>query len=361
MRRRTRSALAITCLLALGAAACGGDDGDDGVASGGGDEELTQEEMMAAYADMPLQQLLGMSGDPEEQQEQWAEQERAVQAAIAECMAAEGFEYIPVDMSSSTGFSSDWPGSDLTPREYAEQYGYGISTTYEENLNSVPVPEDMPEDPNMEIIEAMSPGEQEAYYTALYGASPDVDPTAEEQEVEYEGPQGCYGEAYEESGQDGINAVYTEFEDEINDLYERLEADPRIVELEAAWVECMADAGYRFTERFEPYDEISTRMEPLYNAGMGGPVFEGDEAVASEGAVTESTDSGPAVPELTPEQRQLLEEVQAYEIEVAIADYECSKDDMEVYLEVQRELEQTFVDTYGDQITALVEGGGAAG
>jgi hypothetical protein len=360
MRPRTRSALAVTILLALGAAACGGDDGDE-AASGAGDEELTQEEMMEAYADMPLQQLLGMSGDPEEQQEQWAEQERVVQAAIAECMAAEGFEYIPVDTSSSTSFSSDWPGSDLTPREYAEQYGYGISTTYEENMSSAPMPEDMPEDPNMEIIEAMSPGEQEAYYTALYGASPDFDPTAEEQEVEYEGPQGCYGEAYEATNQGGVNAVYSELEDEINDLYERLEADPRIVELEAAWVECMADAGYGFTERFEPYDEINTRMEPLYNAGMGGMTFEDDEAVVSEGAVTESTVFESGVPELTPEQRRILEEVQAYELEVAVADYECSKDDMAVYLEVQRELEQAFVDTYGEQITALVEGGGSAG
>jgi hypothetical protein len=67
------------------------------------------------------------------------------------------------------------------------------------------------------------------------------------------------------------------------------------------------------------------------------------------------------VPELTPEQRRILEEVQAYELEVAVADYECSKDDMAVYLEVQRELEQAFVDTYGEQITALVEGGGSAG
>jgi hypothetical protein len=359
MRIRPRTALAIATLLTLGAAACGGDDADE-VASAGGDEELTQEEMMEAYADMPLQQLLGMSGDPEEQQEQWAEQERVVQAAIAECMAAEGFEYIPVDTSGFTSFSSDWPGSDLTPREYAEQYGYGISTTYEENMSSAPVPEDMPEDPNMEIVEAMSPGEQEAYYAALYGESQEFDPTAEEQEVEYEGPQGCYGEAYEATSQGGVNAVYTEFEDEINDLYERLEADPRIVALEAAWVECMADAGYSFTERFEPYDEISSRMEPLYNAGMGGMVFEGDEAMGSS-EVTEETVVQPGAPELTPEQRRILEEVQAYEIEVAVADYECAKGDMEVYLEVQRELEQAFVDSYGDQISALVEGDGAAG
>ena len=71
----------------------------------------------------------------------------------------------------------------------------------------------------------------------------------------------------------------------------------------------------------------------------------------------ESPTGMPGMDDLTPAQREELEAIQEYEKAVAVADYECGKDDWRVALEVQTELEQEFVDTYGDQITALTEGG----
>jgi hypothetical protein len=359
MSRRTRPALALAALLALAAGACGGDDAEvasegDGDTASAADE---MDEMQEAFSNTPLSQLLGMGGDPEEMEQQFSEQQRQIEAAVAACMAEQGFEYVPVDPTAYTSFEGSWPGSDLSPREYAEQYGYGISTTLFEDMGGPPVSEEMPEDPNMAIVEAMSEGEREAYYTALYGETPEYDPTAEDQEIEFEGPSGCYGEAYDTVPPDPYTAVYEELGDELTDLYERQAADPRIIALDEAWLSCMSDAGYPFEMRQDPYDEISNRMTPIYDALYASAPTEPTTDAGGDDTIMEMPTGMPGMDDLTAAQREQLESIQEYEKAVAVADYDCGQDDWRVYLEVRTELEQEFVDTYGDQITALTEGG----
>ena len=119
----------------------------------------------------------------------------------------------------------------------------------------------------------------------------------------------------------------------------------------------MEDAGYAFTAMDEMYTEISDRMQPFYE--LAYPSDFGSEF--SDGAVTEDTAvavpaGGFGPPELTDSQQAELEELQAYELDVAAANYECQQAVTEVQIEVQLEYEQAFVDENQAAIDALTAG-----
>lgn len=97
------------------------------------------------------------------------------QGIVAACMAEQGFDYAPVP------YAGEDLGEALVPadlgvapgtREFAEQYGYGLSTV----SRAATVPEQQTQDPNQEMVAAMSPAEREAYLEALTGTQ---DPSAE--------------------------------------------------------------------------------------------------------------------------------------------------------------------------------------
>src|SRR6185369_15236888 len=74
-----------------------------------------------------------------------AEQERQVQDQIVSCMQAQGFTYVAVTFDRTPAASDPYS---LPPKEFAEQYGYGISTIdYSKTTNT---------DPNTAITSAMS-------------------------------------------------------------------------------------------------------------------------------------------------------------------------------------------------------------
>ena len=95
--------------------------------------------------------------------------EKKVQESAAACMTEQGFDYVPF-VYPSQGFT---PTDDLdySSRAYAEKYGYGISTmafAASSSAASTVI------DPNQSIVEAMSEGEREAYYIALWGGGMSV-------------------------------------------------------------------------------------------------------------------------------------------------------------------------------------------
>ena len=100
-------------------------------------------------------------------------------------------------------------------------------------------------------------------------------------EVDFEYvPMGCDGKAYEEQSppedQEFMEEIGTLMSTEI---YERVQADSRVVDATKAYAECMSDAGYpEITSQEDTYEEVSTRMEPIYNSMGGGFVYE-EEAV----------------------------------------------------------------------------------
>ncbi len=266
-------------------------------------------------------------GDWDEEQMQ-AEQ-REIEEATARCMAEQGFEYQPVDQSG-TSFTSEEDG-ERDPEQYAAEYGYGF-TLYEEPSAEELAEMDAWVDPNQEYVEAMSESEQNAYYEALYGDMTSMEYDEDEEMPEYDPSQaGCHGAAQEEVYGDQ-NALWeseemTAFNEATTQLYEDVAADPRLKEVDAAWAECMADAG--FTGYASPQEAMDDMME------RSNALWEGDEP------------EGPS--------EEVLEAAQTLERDTAVADTACQTDlDYEkVHLEVQVELETAFIEEHQAELETI--------
>lgn len=156
---RSRSVLAISAggLLLLGACGSSGPDTSGSTSGAGGGSTST-----SRFS--PLEEFLSPSssagsGTPEA----YAAQEKRLQELITTCMTDQGFDYIPFVYPIETATApqeTDW-GS----RDWTAKYGYGISTMD----SAVSTSSSAVVDPNQAIVEAMSPGEQQAYSEALYG------------------------------------------------------------------------------------------------------------------------------------------------------------------------------------------------
>jgi hypothetical protein len=222
-------------------------------------------------------------------------------------------------------------------------------------------------DPNQEMIETMSESESQAWYEALYGTEEEqaedmvteVDPeTGEEYQVSSGYGAGCQGEAYEaEYGeQQATDDLWMELNPEMEAMYERVQADPRIVELDEEWSACMAQAGYEYesmTQMQEAvYQDFQARFEAIVgpNGGYADP-FEGwsqDEIDAFfEEKTQEEIDAFFAEAEDASRENvdmEALAALQQEEIDLAVADFECRGDYYEVYQEVSEEYEAEFVE-----------------
>ncbi len=308
--------------------------------------------------------------DPDEQEQRYRQEEMDRQQVIAECMRAEGFEYTVFVYEQSFSFES--PYQDMTRREFVEKYGFGISTMFEDGFAPPEMtPADEEINPNDEYVSSLSEAEQEAYYEALYGP-PQEEPPMEETvgtdgepvavDFEYV-PMGCDGKAYEEQS----SPEDQEFMEEIGtlmstEIYERVQADSRVVDATKAYAECMSDAGYpEITSQEDTYEEVSTRMEPIYNSMGGGFVYE-EEAV-DDGSVSATVAAAPApAPGDTigddgapTYDEELLEQVQAYELALAAADLECGADLQRAMYEVSAEYEEEFIAAHGDELARYKE------
>jgi hypothetical protein len=348
--------LAGGCALALTMAACGGSDDTSGgtgsppsaaaaaasddtggdpttTAAGEGSDdtagEATDESDDGGSGDAarwlsPLDEFLGFGVEPSaEQQAEWDQQQRQMEQLIAACMNAQGFEYTALDPSSAVDTAGPW---DLPPDEFAQQYGYGITTIERDAY--------MGNDPNAAAVEAMSVPEKQAYYEALYGSMITVDENgdmakrepmpaaASEPDTESCSAQAStevYGDRADAVASDGENDAFAPLQQEMSALYERVEGDQRVVDARTAWSSCMADAGHPgLADIYDGSTEVSDRATAL----MGETL---DPAAADPAAV---------------------EELRTYEIAVATADLACRVDYDAVHQEVQTELEQSFIDEH---------------
>lgn len=193
--------------------------------------------------------------------------ERMRGKAVSDCMRKQGFEYI----HPTTAEESQSRGG-LAPEVYAERWGFGISTTIDASGRALPdaVYEGeaglTPGGPSEEVDEAMSGAERKAYDTALVG---EFDPTATDW-------GGCMGEGFATSkAQDEIDELLAE-------VYEKIEKDPRRLEVDATFGDCMAEAGFSgIAEVSDPYERISDRFveltghEPLDQSAEVRPVDAG--------------------------------------------------------------------------------------
>lgn len=346
---RTVTAAVAVSAVAMTLAACG---------SSGGSGDIT-------YEDSPLSKMftsvLGESMyEPQDNEQANAElqaRNRKQQELIAQCMATEGFDYVPDTENHGYSWSSEeYDG--LDPMEYARQFGYGV-TTWEDTPSGKAMAEmDLNNgsdwtDPNAETVEAMSDAEREAWYEALWGTQTYEEPEDPDAEITYEWnweEQGCYGwsenELSKEDGQDALSNVYedpqfTDFLERMNESYTRAESDPRSQELRSSWSQCMADAGYPgFVEVWDAQNSIYDAQSAMY-----------DDISAQYEALSDAERENFTYTE--PDMTALREQ----EIATATADVACQQelDLRATQLAIQFEYEQQFIDSNRAELDAFLD------
>ena len=224
-----------------------------GGATGGGGSSKDDTGPLSAYFEK-----LGGGYDEAKQNAQ----HRKSEEVIAECMAELGFEYTPTEPWSGRGAEGiedlDWESL-----EFAEQYGYGYTTS--EDLFGAPEEID---DPNQERLESMSDAEMEAYNEALWGPPQEVDEEDPEAATEWDWETaGCYGKgyyaAYEQDDPFSDETVEAAME-EWSKAWEAIPDDPAVRESLDGWASCMADEGHDFADPNEANSSIGDAYNALY-------------------------------------------------------------------------------------------------
>lgn len=358
-RRGALGIVAAVISLVLLAAGCS--DGESGTTTDGAGSS-------------PLADFLGQPdfvSDPEGAQAEFAEQERARQEIIAACMQREGFEYTPIDYTQFDSFEGDI--EDYGSDEWVAEWGFGITTQrfsqqqVGPNLkgwddSQIADEGDIFRDPNQDYIDSLGEDGAQAYYEALYGGDdffPQIDESMSEEEQEalfddiaFE-PQGCEGEA---SAEDPTSRFYRDFGDEMEEMEQRFEADPRIAARRQEVSSCVADKGIEFTDvesTFERFERDLQDIDPYSNG------FEPDFGVTEDEMAEMSNEELDELfadfsePELSDEDKAVLAELQTEEIAIAIAVNECGggfESEFEDLADIRAEYEQEFLDTYADQL-----------
>jgi len=358
-------------LLALVLAACGGTASVDPTEPPISDTAAAGENLDEAATDAPtgsaetepdeeepetLADYLGYDvNDPEAAAARAMGDERRVQELIARCMALEGFEYIPaVRPSTSDRFAFD-------QEEYAREQGFGITTWYGREAPLLSQGQDDWEDPNRAIVGSLTESERTAYYEVLHGASDEfgfageLDPETGEPVVP-DDPfgGGCQGQAYEEVYGAQME-IWEKLGPELEELWQRVQADPRFKEADRQWVVCMADRGYSYDGIDSLYEEVYEDFERRLEEITGGDVafadpFEGwteeeINAFFEEKSHEESDDffAQTAREEVEGIDQDALAALQQEEIDLAVAAFECQEPMMVTFEQLQREYEGRFI------------------
>lgn len=279
----------------------------------------------------PLNEYLSAVWGGDVSEEDWMvraeEEQRIREDIVAECMVEQGFEYTPfVDMGWSSSSGDEWKPDD---REWVAQWGYGAAKS--PGMNDAPDPEEQVVDPNQEYVQSLSESEMMAFYEALYGPQPTEDELNEDGSYDYNWETaGCQGFAeHEVSGDNPMESdEHKPLMDSINEFYMQMQSTPELADIDAAWADCMADAGYSgFTTQYDAQESIYTELNSYYEG------------------VTEFIEDDPA-----------LEEIADREVELALADLACreSTDYRERRQDVAVELEEQFIADNKAALDALV-------
>lgn len=362
-RSSAATAAAAAAVIALTLAGCSGDEPEP-TPTPSEDAGTPLETMLADY-------LKGWSG--EDVSRRLAEMEDL----IAACMAEQGFSYTPVDYSAmevdlSAGL--EMAGGRL---EFAEQYGYGITT------NPFTTGEDEVTDPNEEYVAAMSDAERDAYLTALYGAAWSGDPAddgddgtdgagedgagaddAEPLEGYDWTEAGCSGRAQQEVMTPGLeDDEFAALEEELITMLGEAEGDPRLAQANSDWSACMLDAGYDGLAQVGDGEasimaEVEAAQAEVLGQGLGGGAPTDPEAAAREamrrGLTNPSAEAAleEAVAAITPR-----------EIATAVADAKCRESSgyEDVRRAVDTEYQLEFLAQHGDEIQDWLQALSAGG
>jgi hypothetical protein len=234
-----------------------------------------------------------------------------VENAIAACMKADGFDYIPTDpvaqQAALTGKAN------MSDEEYERQFGYGITTLYGRGTAQT--------DPNATIRSHLAEADRAAYDRALSGGKPEQTFALAVDTGDFTELGGCTKRATDEAF--GGTQLLQTLQRKLDELDDSIVADQRMVRAIEAWRSCVkAATGEEYEDAEAIEEEITQRFESI----VGGVVPPGQ--VAREG---------------TPVDTAALRKLQQDELDLFNRDLGCeNKHIAEVEEKVRQEKEAAF-------------------
>lgn len=177
----------------------------------------------------------------------------AVESRIADCMTEAGFEYIPIDVETFRDAMDLVGGSPpgISDEEFVAQYGYGITT--------VPPKSDFRfGDDNQSIFDDLTQQDKVAYTRTLVGDHETATFVLMLEQEDFLPAGGCTETA--------IKEVFTPEQlspSFFNPFDALVEQDPRSIEAQKNWSNCMKEAGFEYATQGDPEDEFIERLQTL--------------------------------------------------------------------------------------------------
>ena len=119
------------------------------------------------HEDSPLDKYMSAAYGDSDEEKAIADSKKAEESTAA-CMAAEGFDYIPVDQSQNM---SSFDAADITERDteaWVAANGYGM-TQNPEDMAAQQEESESSVEPNQDYVASLSQTEQNAFYAVLHG------------------------------------------------------------------------------------------------------------------------------------------------------------------------------------------------
>ena len=356
-------------VLALGAASCG-------VVGGGGSEADEAASPLASYLGQEAPTAGGPAGAETGAEERFVTAERERQDLIAACMAAQGFDYQPLDSEAVASYLSPPAPADGQPERgstgWIAIYGFGITTTWftqEEvgpDLVGRPAAIDTPGIPGTgtpgpgteagvvpglgSAVASLSPAEQEAYLLALFGAA----------DVGFDGTTadplsgGCWSRALD-GGDDVAATFFRHFGQEVEAIYRRADDDERVLQARAELSACVGQDGLDY-----PGTEAVRRRFTTELAGLEGAISHPADELTEDDFATLSNQELTAIlsqpRSLDPQGLATLGRLQAEEVALAVAVEGCGgpvDHAHPVFQEVLRDHQRQFLVDNEDRLAEL--------
>lgn len=224
-----------------------------------------------------------------------------VEASIAKCMRAQGFEYVAVDAETvRRGMAADKTLPGLEEREFIARYGFGMSTLYTgkpPQLATAYSPGKMGLGrQNVRIFKNLSPADQVAYSRALFGENPGATFAVALDAENFSRCGGCTREAIERAFEpEHLKATYYNPTDAL------INKDPRMKAALREYGTEMRGRGFQYDHPDEVEADVQRRLDAITDAGSL------------------------RVEELTPARLAALKELQDYERKVAVVNFELEE------------------------------------
>jgi hypothetical protein len=219
-----------------------------------------------------------------------------VEAAIRDCMKAQGFDYVPVDPFAQRAAVTG--ATRLSDEDFLKQFGYGISTLWGRGGETA--------DPNERVRSSLGPADRRAYDRALWGDNSGASFQAAVDSGDFTRLGGCTRSATADVF--GGAQVLTQLQNKLDQLDERILEDQRMVRALERWTMCMAASGFQYEDPDEIDGEITKRTENIVGP-IPGPFATGP----------------PPGEKAAPYNRAALAALQRDEITIARADHACER------------------------------------